>query len=373
MSTRTYLFAGGGTGGHIYPALAIAERLTRLDPEAQFKFIVSQRPLDGQILQDESMDGRHIDCIRIDAKPFGISPGAFLDFYRAWRPAIAKSSEFLDLCKKQGDVRVVALGGFVAAPVVKAAQHLALPVYLVNLDAIPGKSNRWVAARAKRTFTTYDVPMRTKWEKVGPIVRKRAVAAGSREACRQRLGLAPKGRTIFVTGASQGARTINEAVLLYVQKNADALRDGGWQFVHQTGEDDEAMVRFGYSQADIPAIVAAYTKDIGFFWGAADLAIARAGAGTVSEALANKVPTLFVPYPHHKDQHQTRNAQHLVDAGAARVIEDRNDPAHNALALASELATLLEAATLAKMREAFEKLGPCDGAASIAAALNAEK
>lgn len=373
MSSKIYVFAGGGTGGHIYPALAIAERLTQLDPDAQFKFIVSQRPLDGQILQDESMSGRRIDCIRIDAKPFASNPGGLLTFFRSWNPAISKASEFLELCKAQGDTRVIALGGFVAAPVAKAAEHFHLPIYLVNLDAIPGKSNRWVAARAKRIFSTYEVPRRSGWELVGPIIRKRAVAPGTQEACRERLGLSPKGRTIFVTGASQGARTVNEGVLLYVQKNADALRDGGWQFVHQTGEDDEAMVRFGYSQADIPAIVAAYTKEIGYFWGAADLAIARAGAGTVSEARANKVPTLFMPYPHHKDDHQTHNTKALVDAGAARVIEDRNNAGQNALALSSELETLLEATTLAKMRAAFDTLGPCNGAAAIAAALHAEK
>jgi UDP-N-acetylglucosamine--N-acetylmuramyl-(pentapeptide) pyrophosphoryl-undecaprenol N-acetylglucosamine transferase len=373
MSTTTYLFAGGGTGGHIYPALAIAERLTELDPGNQIKFIVSQRPLDGKILQDEATNGRRIDCIRIDAKPFGLGPKTLWSFARGWGRSVSKSTEFLELCQQQGKVNVIAMGGFVAAPVVEAAIDLKIPVFLVNLDAVPGKSNRWTAKRSKRVFTTYDVPARSGWEKVGPIVRKRAMAPAPPEICRQKLGLPPHGRTLFITGASQGARTINEAVVIYVQKHAEALRNGGWQIIHQTGEGDEKMVRFGYVQADLPTVVASYTKEIGTYWGAADVAIARAGAGTVSEARANRVPTLFLPYPHHKDQHQKRNAQGLVDLGAARLAEDANDSAQNALMLAKELETLLDPATISKMRSAFVSLGPCDGAATIAKALQSGK
>lgn len=371
MSTTTYLFAGGGTGGHIYPALAIAERLHDLDPDAEFKFIVSQRPLDGKILQDESMNGRRIDCIRIDARPFGTSMASLWAFYRAWGPAVAKSREFLELCQKQGPLHVIAMGGFVAAPVVEAANKLKIPVILVNLDAVPGKSINWASDRARRVFTTYDVPARSGWEKVNPIVRKNALASGTRESCRERLGLNPKGRTVFITGASQGAQSINEAVVLYVQNNADILREGEWQFLHQTGEADEAMVRFGYSQADIPAVVTKYTKDIGHYWGASNMAIARAGAGTVAEARANKVPALFLPYPHHKDQHQKHNAQALVDAGAARVMDDHDDPVANANAIAKEIEPFLDADKLMHMKEAYATLGPCDGATTIAAALHA--
>lgn len=371
MSTKTFLFAGGGSGGHIYPALAIAERLSLLDPAAQIKFIVSQRPLDGQILQDEALSGQRIDCIRIDSKPLGTSISTLWKFWRAWGPAVTKSREFLELCQKQGKVHVIAMGGFVAGPVVAAAVELKIPVTLVNLDAVPGKSNCWAADRARRIFTTYAVPARSGWETVGALVRKRALAPTTPEACRQRLGLPPKGKTLFITGASQGASSINEAVVLYVQKHARELVDAGWQIIHQTGEGDDAMVRFGYTQADVPAIVKAYTKEIGYFWGAADVAIARAGAGTVAEARANKVPTLFMPYPHHKDQHQKLNAQPMVDAGAGRMIEDQNDPVANANLLALELATFLDPATIRTMRGKFDTLAPCDGAGTIAAALHA--
>lgn len=369
MSQTTYLFAGGGTGGHIYPAIAIAERLHEMDPKADVKFIVSQRPLDGQIVQDESLHGRRIDCIRIDARPFATSLSGLWAFWRAWGPAVAKSKEFLELCVKQGPVRVIAMGGFVSAPVVEAANKLQIPVFLVNLDAVPGKANKWAADRARRVFTSYDIPARSGWERVGPIVRKRAFAPHAKSVCREKLGLAPNGPTVFITGASQGARTINEAMVLYVQRHADQFRVGNWQFVHQTGENDDKMVRHGYTTADVPSVVMAYTKEIGLCWGAADFAIARAGAGTVAEARANKVPTLFLPYPHHADQHQKHNAQRLVDAGAARVMDDENDSAKNAEGLRSALEAFFDSAACAKMRAAYDTLGPCDGASVIAKAL----
>jgi UDP-N-acetylglucosamine--N-acetylmuramyl-(pentapeptide) pyrophosphoryl-undecaprenol N-acetylglucosamine transferase len=359
---RAYLFAGGGTGGHIFPGLAIAEQLRALGP-ARCLFLCSDRPLDARILARE-----HAHYRVVPAKPFGVRPRALLRFLRSWAPAVRAARRAIGERLRAGEeVRVVAMGGFVAAPVVQAARAEGVPVLLVNMDAVPGKANRWIARHAARVVTSAPVEGET-WERIPPIVRAAATATGDAAACRAALGLDPRRATLLVTGASQGARSINTLLIELVRAQPAAF--DGWQMIHQTGANEDEAVRRAYEAAGIPADVRPFFEGMGTAWGAADLAVSRAGAGSVAEAWANGVPTLFLPYPYHKDQHQRANARPLETAGAAIITDDLIDPARNATGAGRVLIDLLRSTERRDaMRRALAALGPADGAARVAAIL----
>lgn len=362
MST-TFLFAGGGTGGHLYPGLAIAEQFASVaGSDAAAHFICSTRPLDAEILKAETAA-----FTPIDAAPFGMSPGRLLKFLPAWGKSVKQASAIIRDASGRGSVHLVAMGGFVAAPAVQAARKLNVPVTLVNLDATPGLANNWIAKRAQRVLTALPVPGKN-WTVAGPIVRRDALPPADAASCRRQLGLDPLKPTLLVTGASQGASSINQAMVKLVTDRPAHL--AGWQVLHQTGNRDTDEVRKAYDRADIPAVVEPFVRQMGVWWGAADAAISRSGAGSVAEVWASRVPTIFMPYPYHKDQHQKANAMPLVEAGGAILLEDRIDAGANAAPLATTLVGFIRnPSRLLAMRASFEKLGPADGAARVAAAL----
>jgi UDP-N-acetylglucosamine--N-acetylmuramyl-(pentapeptide) pyrophosphoryl-undecaprenol N-acetylglucosamine transferase len=350
---RAYVFAGGGTGGHIFPALAIAEHLRGF----RCTFVCSDRQLDAEILRKERAEFRVIP-----AKPAGLRPRALWRFMRSWGPSVRASRAIIGECRRDGaEVVVVAMGGFVAAPVVQAACAERARVVLVNMDVVPGKANRWVARRAYRIVTSAPVPG-SPWERVPPIVRAAAKASGTPAQCRTELGLDPSRRTLLVTGASQGARSINTLLTTLIRERPEAF--AGWQVVHQTGAGEDKAVAEAYAAAGIAALVRPFFDCMGLAWGAADLAVSRAGAGSVAEAWANAVPTVFLPYPYHRDQHQRFNAGPLTDAGAA--LTETDPVIGGAGAGQAIIALLTDAARREAMRRAYQALGAADGALRIA-------
>ncbi len=362
MHPRAFVFAGGGTGGHIYPALAIAEQLLALDPNVRIAFLCSTRPLDAEILNGESLAGRPCAFTPIRAFPFSPRPLALARFVRNWGGGVRASRAVLrDLGGR--DATLIAMGGFVSAPAARAARAQRSRLVLVNLDAVPGRANRWIASMTREIYSAAPVT-RPGWTVVPPIVRNAAIAPETRDRCRQRLELDPRTPTLLVTGASQGAESINAML----RALAPQLR--AWQVIHQTGKTGVEPTRDAYRSAGVHALVEPFFREMGLCWGAADLAVSRAGAGSVGEAWANAVPTIFLPYPHHKDQHQAFNARPLIDAGAARLVTDHIDPARNTQDAGKRLLELLASpAALGAMRECFRSLGPADGASRIAAAL----
>jgi len=369
---RAFIFAGGGSGGHLYPGLAIAERIAERDPDAETLFICSDKPLDGRLLAAEGAAFRPIP-----ARPFSPRPLALLRLLRNWGACIRLSREAIrELRREDLDVSVVAMGGYVAAPAVRAARVERAPVTLVNLDATPGKANRWIARCAAQRFTAAPIDgVGADWTVVPPIVRRAAVADAPAQECRRRIGLDPELPTLLVTGASQGATSIN--ALLAALADARPELFSGWQVYHQSGEKEGDMGPRGlgeaYEAAGVRAVIEPFCHDMAAAWGGADLAVSRCGAGNVGEVWANAVPTLFLPYPFHRDQHQKHNARPLVEAGGAELVEDRVDPRANLEHAGDALAALLsDAPKRERMREALRRLGPADGADRVAAALLAE-
>ncbi len=362
MSRPCAIFAGGGTGGHIFPGVAVAECLEEVAPGCDVHFVCSSRPGDSTMLE---ATGR--DYSTIPAQPFGLRPRTFLRFVGSWGPSVRAARGVIARKKADGPVILVAMGGFVAAPAAQAARAEGVPILLVNLDAVPGRANRWIARHARRVLTAAPV-QEGHWEYVRPIIRRSALAPGDPAACRRHLALDPARSTLLVTGASLGARTINEFMAAWTERHGDLL--DGWQVIHQTGHGEHESLRSAYERAGVPALVVPFLEGMGAAWGAADLAVSRSGAGSVAEAWANQVPTLFLPYPHHKDQHQRLNALPLERLGAALIERDLVDPNANLISAGKTLAALVrDPAQRQRMRQRLAEHGPPRGAVAVARAI----
>lgn len=368
------VFVGGGTGGHLYPGVAIAERLREMHSPVRSVFVCSDRAVDKAVLTGAGVN--EADFVPIGARPVVLRPRGLVNFLRSWGPSVrACRALYRELGKASGArLVVVAMGGFVAAPAVQAARAEGLPVLLVNLDAEPGKANRWIAGRCHRALSVFPVAHRyaRRWSVVPPIVRAgAALNLGARE-CKRRLGLNPEKPVLMITGGSLGAGSINRLMLELVSDRSSCLRNNPWQVLHQCGEANDRApsdapaagvdeLRRAYKLAGVEARVETLVKEMGLWWGSADLALSRAGAGAVAEAWANRVPTVFLPYPYHKDQHQKLNAQRLGEG--AVVATDLIEPGANVRAVGPILEELMaNEGRRNGMREALERLGPADGA-----------
>jgi UDP-N-acetylglucosamine--N-acetylmuramyl-(pentapeptide) pyrophosphoryl-undecaprenol N-acetylglucosamine transferase len=293
--SNAYLFAGGGTGGHIYPALAIIEQLRLLDPTAHRELLVSDRPNDRAIL--EPLD---IPFAPLPARPFGSRPRAILKFIPSWGPSVRQTREAIRRLRQTHDrVVLIAMGGFVAAPAARAGHCENCRVVLVNLDAVPGKANELIARKAHSIYTACDIQGHSTWTRVPPIVRASTIQRLDPSQARARFGLDPNTNTLLITGGSTGAQSLNRFLAAYVDQHAETLR--GWQVIHQTGKqisDSELTeLRAAYANAGIRAWVEHYIDDMGAAYAGADLGISRCGAGTVPSAGAPSSPPCSSPIP----------------------------------------------------------------------------
>ncbi len=359
--TRTILFAGGGTGGHIFPSLAIAERLEEHAAPLRSHFLVSKRPLDAQILAKTSHTYSPLPAQPLSKKPWQW-PGLCSAYSRS-------VSQVRAMIADMNVSAVVAMGGFVSAPAIAAARRSGIPVALVNLDAVPGLANRLMARRATQIFSVYPQDAWPGAEIIGLPLRRSAVGPESHAESRVALGLDPQRDTLLVTGASQGAQSINRLMIELAGQASvrQALRTGGWQVLHLAGSSQVEELRSAYAKAEIPAKVEAFCDAMGHAWRAATVAISRSGAGSVAEAWANATPTVFLPYPYHKDQHQRLNALPLVTPGGALLFNDLIDAPANARQLTGPLLALMRnESQRSRMITLMRQKQPADGAEAAA-------
>ena len=359
MSGPTVILAGGGTGGHISPGIAIAERVAELAPDARCVFACSRRAVDREMLSHAGAEFEAIPAEGLSLRPMLLV--RFVRAYLAGRRAAARL-----LARTEAKV-VVSLGGYVTGPVAAAARARRIPILLVNLDASPGKANRLVARGATKVLSACATPAMPAFAErvVGMPVRRQALAPADRAACAAALGLDPARRTLLVTGASQVATSLNDLVALLLRERRAAF--DGWQVLHLVGRADPAPVEAAYRAAEVPAKVVAFLHEMGLAWGAADLALSRAGANSVAEAVLNRVPTVFAPYPYHADEHQRHNAEPYAREGLAVLAKDAIDASANLASLGAALVGLLaDDAAREAMRAALEARPAEDAAREIA-------
>lgn len=330
----TVVFAGGGSGGHLYPALAVAHELrSRLD-SVRLVFLGTNRSVEHRILEN-------VDCEFVPQELPGASsapwrwPGMLMAFRRS---TIRCRERFLAL----SPTLVVGTGGLASVPAIREARRQHISTAIFNPDAIPGRANRHLAASADVVFVQWQETVSqfsgdTRVEVTGCPVRSTFNRA-DRAAGVARFGLDPDLKTLLVTGASQGARSVNEAVVEIADR---ILSCHGWQILHLTGESDHTTVRDKYKDRSLRVVVLDYTDDMPDALAAADLVVARAGASTLAELTAVGRASVLMPYPFHRDEHQTANARCLVRAGAARIVKDEVDAAVNGPALWTAIEPLL--------------------------------
>lgn len=350
MNENTYIFAGGGTGGHLYPGLAVAEELVCIDEGALIVFACSNRAIDRRILE-----ASNYAIVPQPVLPMPSNPLKFMSFLLAWRNSKALASEMLADLQPRA---VLGLGGFAAGPVVQVAAKRGTPTAMLNPDSVPGKANRFLARRVDVIFTQFSSTancfapeLQPRVSTVGCPVRPGLLQGSRAEALSHFSGLRADRKTLLVFGGSKLAESITQAFIA-LAKDFDEIA-GQWQLLLVVGADMLEEMRKTYAGLAVSATIIKYCQRMDLAYALADLAVCRGGAGTVAELSATGTPAVIMPYPHHKDRQQYLNPAELVQANAARIVEDHSDPAINADTLRAELFPILrDAENLAAMQSA---------------------
>jgi UDP-N-acetylglucosamine--N-acetylmuramyl-(pentapeptide) pyrophosphoryl-undecaprenol N-acetylglucosamine transferase len=344
------IIAGGGTGGHLYPGIAVARELVRRSPGAIVTFAGTARGLEARLVPRE---GFELDMIRsaglkgksIATRLRGVSmlPLSALD---AWRVVSERRPHV-----------VIGVGGYSSGPIVLTAALRRVPTLVLEQNAVPGLTNRLLARVVRAAAVTF--------EAAAPYFRGKAFVSGNPVraeffAPRDARAREHAGAQVLIVGGSQGAHAINVAMVAAAPRLAAAR---GLAIVHQTGEVDVEMVRAGYRAAGLEARVEPFLFTMDREMSAADLVVCRAGATTIAELTAAGKAAIFVPLPTATDDHQRKNAAALAAAGAAEVIDQRELTGD---AMADRLLALAgDRARRQRMSEAARRLAKPDAARVI--------
>lgn len=359
----TIFLAGGGTGGHLYPGIAVAESLRAIDPTVRPVFLCTEREIDRVILTPTGFD-----FVPQPIVPPVTSVGGLLRFYKSWRET---KDLVRHLLRERRPNVVLGLGGYAAGVAVKKAAERGIPTAVLNPDVIPGKANQFLMKQVRAVCCQFEATRRfvgssssrAKLRMTGCPIRSDIAATPDRDEAAKRLGIDPMLKTLVVTGASLGARTVNEAVLTLL--GGMTLR--GWQVLHLAGREHADAVRAGYRDLDVCSRVIDFTPGMADVWAASDLAISRSGASSCAELTACGVPSVLMPYPFHRDMHQRVNAEQLADAGAAVLVDDDKNRARNAAKLKPVIEGLMyDAARRKRMADAAKTMGKPDAAERVA-------
>lgn len=344
------VFAGGGTGGHVCPAVAVARALERVAPGSEALFLGSGRAVERRILEPTGL--RH----EVVASAPGTNPVRF-----AWAAARGLLRARALLRAFRPDV-VCGLGGFASVPGALAGASQGVPLALFEPNATPGKANAWLSRLAREAHVAWPaVQLACPLRETGVPLNAHAVRAELTQGeAREALGLPRDGRVVLVMGGSQGARAINRWVEAALP-NVDAR---GVAFVHLAGGDEAAKsLKVHYGRAGVPAAVHPFLTDVGLAYRAADLAVVRGGAGTLAELLANGLPARVIPLAGTAGDHQVVNAHTFAALGAGDVLAETD---LGRTALAATLAQARDEGALATRREAAARAARPGAAEAVA-------
>ncbi|HXT71417.1 MAG TPA: undecaprenyldiphospho-muramoylpentapeptide beta-N-acetylglucosaminyltransferase [Vicinamibacterales bacterium] len=310
----TVVIAGGGTGGHLYPGIAVAREILRRDPKASVSFAGTARGLETRIVPKEGFELDLIRAAGLKGKSMAsrlrgalLVPAGLVD---AWRL----------LTRRRPDI-VIGVGGYSSGPVVMTAALRRIPTLVLEQNAVPGLTNRllapWVRAAAVNFSQTLSYFGRRGFVAGNPV-REEFFQSSEFEA----RSPTSSNRRVLILGGSQGAHAINVAMVAAAARLVASIP--GLEVVHQTGERDLAAVRQGYERGGVSARAEPFFDAVAREMNAADLVICRAGATTLAELAASGTPAVLIPFPAATDDHQKKNAQVLANAGAAVLIEEKS-------------------------------------------------
>jgi len=351
------MFAGGGTGGHIYPALAVADEIKRKQPEAEFLFIGGTKGREQKIVANS---GFPVETIPVTAMPRSISP-KILGFTVKLGVSILKSRRYI---RKFKPAVVMATGSYISGPPMMAALSMGVPLVIHEQNTYPGITNRKLGRYADIVFLGFEGAEKNFNGNVKATVTGNPVRAeigkAQRDESARAFGFDPWLKTVLVFGGSQGARAINKALSGAVE----AIADKGIQVIWQTGdrEYEEYSSYDGRSEGRIRTYK--YIDNMAQAYAAADLVVARAGAMSISEINVCRLPAVFIPFAAAAGNHQEYNARMIVDEGAASVIFERE---LTSSLLEREIIRIVTSdERLAAMSKASERLGKKNAAGVIA-------
>jgi len=353
------IISGGGTGGHIFPAVSIANAVKALRPDAKILFVGAQGRMEMQ---------------RVPAAGYDIKGLPIRGFFRPlWKPAnIGVAIDYLRskwLAKKiLRDFKpqvAVGVGGYASSAALGAANSLGIPTLLQEQNSYAGLTNKQLAKGAEKICVAYEGMERFfPAEKImltgNPVRQQLLETTITHDEAVRSFGLDPTKKTVLLVGGSLGARTVNESVLQHL----DIVKDSGVQFIWQTGKYYSEEIAARLKGKDLPNLkVMDFITDMGAAYKAADLVVSRAGAGSISEFCLLGVPVILVPSPNVAEDHQTKNALALANRDAALYVRDADAPG---MLLQLAVDTVRDDAKLQSLRENVLKLALPNSAEIIA-------
>lgn len=318
---QRFIISGGGTGGHIFPAIAIANRIKKVVPDAEILFIGASDKMEMRRVPDAGykIEGLHIYGISRDLSPRGLWKNLKLPFVLMKANRRAK-----EIIRNFNPDVAIGVGGFASYAALNAANQLGIPTLIQEQNSYPGVTNKRLAPKVKKICVAYDGLERffpaEKIVKTGNPVRDEILHIEKKKPeAYQFFGLTPGKKTLLVVGGSLGAKTINRTMA----ENANKLKNMGIQVLWQTGEAyyKQNQMELSMLQNDQLRIVP-FIKNMNDAYGIADIIISRAGALAIAELSILGTPTILVPFPYAAEDHQTKNAMALVDKGAALMVKD---------------------------------------------------
>ena len=308
------LLSGGGTGGHIFPAIAIADEIRKRFPDAEFLFIGANGKME---MEKVPQAGYKIEGIDIA----GINRGNLLSNLGLPFKILKSLSRSKKIIKNFAPDFAVGTGGFASGPALYEASKLGIPIFIQEQNAHAGVTNKILSKKAKAVFTAYPEVEGFPAEKIrflGNPIRS-AIVSGMQDTAqaKEKMGLDKDKLTILSVGGSLGSRTLNNAW----KENLENLQEKGYQLIWQTGKLDYDELSSNL-QLSASIHLKEFIRDMETAYSAADVIVSRAGAIAISELSVAQKPVLLVPFPFAAEDHQTKNAMNLVEKNAARMVKD---------------------------------------------------
>lgn len=312
------LLSGGGTGGHIFPAVAIAQEIQKRFPDAEFLFIGANGKME---MEKVPQAGFRIEGLNIA----GFDRGNLLKNLGLPLKIVSSLLKAKRIIKDFKPDFAVGTGGFASGPALYVAAKMGIPTFIQEQNSLPGKTNVFNAKKAKAVFTAYPDMEKffsgTKTYFLGNPIRQNIITdLIDKDLAKEKLGLDKNKLTILSVGGSLGSRTLNTGW----KDNLDKLKEKDYQLIWQTGKldyndlkDNESIINYQSSM-----MLKEFISDMALAYSAADVIVSRAGAIAISELAVAKKPVLLVPFPFAAEDHQTKNALTLVDKNAARMVKD---------------------------------------------------
>lgn len=354
------IISGGGTGGHIFPAVSIANAIREISPSAEILFVGAEGRMEMQRVPAAGYEIKGLPVAGFDRKHLWRNVSVLIKLMKSRRLARKIVSEFRPQV-------AVGVGGYASGPTLDVAQKMGIPTLLQEQNSYAGVTNKLLAKKAKRICVAYDgmerfFPAEAIMMTGNPVRQNLLHAHHTREEAIAAMGLDPAKRTVLLIGGSLGARTLNDSVL----ENLSLIRQQKHiQFVWQTGKYYSKSIaeRLATQRCPENLKVMDFISNMDVAYAAADLVISRAGAGSISEFCLLGKPVILVPSPNVAEDHQTKNAMALVQKDAALFVADAEAP-RTLMPLAVN--TVNDAAKLASLSENVKKLAMPNAAEVIA-------